>query len=85
MSEITQPVHIWYGESDQAWVSMTADYLVANVPNVSLVKYPSEAHLFPVPLGKNAHCTALTRRGNSPTVVVVGVATRLRVGIGCAA
>ena len=47
VSEITQPVHIWYGESDQAWVSMTADYLVANVPNVSLVKYPGEAHLFP--------------------------------------
>ncbi len=47
VSEITQPVHIWYGESDEPWVPMTADYLVATIPNVRLVSYPGEAHLFP--------------------------------------
>jgi pimeloyl-ACP methyl ester carboxylesterase len=47
LSEITQPVHIWYGESDEPWVPMSADYLVANIPDVTLVTYPGEAHLFP--------------------------------------
>ena len=47
VSLITQPAQIWYGEADQTWVSMTADYLLANVPNASLVTYPDEAHLFP--------------------------------------
>jgi pimeloyl-ACP methyl ester carboxylesterase len=47
VSEITQPVHIWYGESDDPWVPMSADYLVANIPDVTLVTYPGEAHLFP--------------------------------------
>jgi len=47
VSEITQPVHIWYGESDDPWVPLSADYLVANIPDVTLVTYPGEAHLFP--------------------------------------
>ena len=47
VSEITQPVHIWYGESDERWVPMSADYLVANIRDVTLVTYPGEAHLFP--------------------------------------
>jgi pimeloyl-ACP methyl ester carboxylesterase len=47
VSEITQRVHIWYGESDEPWVPMSADYLVANIPDVTLVTYPGEAHLFP--------------------------------------
>jgi pimeloyl-ACP methyl ester carboxylesterase len=47
VAEITQPVHIWYGESDEPWVPMSADYFVANVPDVTLVTYPGEAHLFP--------------------------------------
>src|SRR4029453_1562910 len=46
VSEITQPVHIWYGESDEPWVPMSADYLVANIPDVMLVTYPGEAHPF---------------------------------------
>ena len=47
VSEITQPVHIWYGESDEPWVPMSADYLVAHIPDATLVAYPGEAHLFP--------------------------------------
>ena len=47
VSEITQPVHIWYGESDEPWVPMSADYLAANIPGTTFVTYPSEAHLFP--------------------------------------
>jgi pimeloyl-ACP methyl ester carboxylesterase len=47
VSEITQPAHIWYGESDEPWVPMSADYFVANIPDVTLVTYPGEAHLFP--------------------------------------
>jgi len=47
VSEITQPVHIWYGEADDPWVPMSADYLVANLPDVTLVTFPDEAHLFP--------------------------------------
>ena len=47
VSEIAQPLHIWYGESDEPWVPMSADYLVANIPDVTLVTYPGEAHLFP--------------------------------------
>ena len=47
MSEIAQPVHIWYGESDEARVRMTADYLVESMRDVTVVTYPDEAHLFP--------------------------------------
>ena len=46
VSEIARPVHIWYGESDEPWVRMTADYLLDSLPNVTLVTYPGEAHLF---------------------------------------
>jgi len=47
VSEITLPVRIWYGEADEPWVPLSADYLVANIPDVTLVTYPGEAHLFP--------------------------------------
>jgi hypothetical protein len=35
-----------YGEADEPWVPMSADYLVASIPDVTLVTYPAEAHLF---------------------------------------
>ena len=47
VSDIAQPVHIWYGESDSAWVRITADYLVGSMRDVTVVRYPDEAHLFP--------------------------------------
>jgi pimeloyl-ACP methyl ester carboxylesterase len=45
VSEIHQPVHLWWGESDLDTPRLGLDYLAATIPHASFVIYPGEGHL----------------------------------------
>ena len=49
LTEIRQPVHVWCGGADQQVRQPNADYLASSIPRATLVAYPGEAHLIPIP------------------------------------
>jgi pimeloyl-ACP methyl ester carboxylesterase len=48
VQDITQQVHLWWGESDLQVSRAHTDYLAASIPGASLVTFESEGHLFPI-------------------------------------
>ena len=48
VTDINQPVHVWWGESDEQVGRAHTDFLVASIPRATLVTFKGEGHLFPV-------------------------------------
>jgi pimeloyl-ACP methyl ester carboxylesterase len=49
LAEIRRPALIWCGGADQQVRQPNADYLAASIPRATLVAYPGEGHLIPIP------------------------------------
>jgi pimeloyl-ACP methyl ester carboxylesterase len=48
VSDIRQPVRLWWGESDLDTDRRGLDYLAASIPQATFVTYPGEGHLLPI-------------------------------------
>jgi pimeloyl-ACP methyl ester carboxylesterase len=48
LSDITQEVHVWWGDADLLVSRANTDYLATTIPRSKLVVYPGEGHSLPI-------------------------------------